>query len=129
MTIGSKIVRAFRHDDGEIYYELACHHVVAAVDVGLQDFWPDSEAYVVRGCPYCTAPPTDAELADGNRLALAEEAVQTSAPRQWRSCILEGRPEDLDALLEAAEREHYEVRFVLPNGVNRWTIITRRWDE
>lgn len=37
--------------------------------------------------------------------------------------ILEGRPLDLTEALDRLDRQGWSVEFVLPNGVNRWTVI------
>ena len=36
---------------------------------------------------------------------------------------LEGRPLDLTEALDRLDRQGWSVEFVLPNGVNRWTVI------
>lgn len=37
--------------------------------------------------------------------------------------ILDGQPLDLTDQLQRLTVEGWEVRFMLPNGVNRWTVI------
>jgi hypothetical protein len=37
--------------------------------------------------------------------------------------IVEGQPLDLADTLNALAEQGYVIRFVLPNGVNRWTVI------
>jgi hypothetical protein len=101
-----------------VSYELDCHHLV---DVpvrpdGHPQTWP---------CPHCAAAPTAEELDAGAAVAHLLQTEQTSALPPWRTCILEGKAEELDAVLAIADRHGYDVRFVLPNGVNRWTVITR----
>lgn len=40
--------------------------------------------------------------------------------------IIDGRPLDLTDQLQRLTDAGWSVRFVLPNGVNRWTIIASR---
>jgi hypothetical protein len=40
--------------------------------------------------------------------------------------IIDGRPLDLTEQLQRLTEAGWSVRFVLPNGVNRWTVICSR---
>ena len=44
----------------------------------------------------------------------------------WLVVIREGHPQALAEGLAELERDGAEPRWVLPNGVNRWTVIARR---
>lgn len=50
-------------------------------------------------------------------------------PTRWHTVIVEsnrildGQPLDLTETLNTLAVEGWVVRFVLPNGVNRWTVI------
>ncbi len=57
-------------------------------------------------------------------------------PVQWRAVIIEGftgNPKadglscvELEEVLHMLTAEGWQIRFVLPNGVNRWTVIAQR---
>jgi len=53
---------------------------------------------------------------------------------RWLSVIVEsdriihGQPLDLTEQLNAMAAQGWQVRFVLPNGINRWAVICSRED-
>lgn len=47
----------------------------------------------------------------------------------WKVDIIDGYASDLEQALARLSGEGWAVRFVLPNGVNRWTVITERASE
>lgn len=67
--------------------------------------------------------PTPAELRAGRDAAAAAKASEEPFS-PWAVAIIEGTAELLASALNQCEA-HGEVLFVLPNGVNRWTIMTR----
>lgn len=42
---------------------------------------------------------------------------------EWRTKIVEGYASDLDVTLTELTIAGYAIKTVLPNGVNRWTVI------
>lgn len=44
----------------------------------------------------------------------------------WNVEILEGHGKDLAAALARVTVNGYAVQYVLPNGINRWTIVAAR---
>jgi len=67
-----------------------------------------------------------AQLASApTRSADAAKALRAVSP--WHVASCEGAA-SLDVALATLEARAYEVRFVLPNGVNRWTVIARKRD-
>lgn len=45
---------------------------------------------------------------------------------RWHVEIVEGYPTDLAVLLNRLSRDGWQLRLVLPNGVNRWTVIVEK---
>jgi hypothetical protein len=43
--------------------------------------------------------------------------------------IIDGQPLDLTAQLQQLTGDGWDVRFMLPNGINRWTVIASRDHE
>ena len=41
----------------------------------------------------------------------------------WKVDIIEGYASDLAAALAAVHAANGTIRFVLPNGINRWTVV------
>jgi hypothetical protein len=78
------------------------------------------------------APPTADELAQGQANAAAARARQAAAP--WEVAVVDGggpgrdlqAAETLEAVLTKMDEADLDVRFILPNGINRWTVVGRR---
>lgn len=47
---------------------------------------------------------------------------------EWRTEIIEGYASDLSTLLTQLTLAGYVIKTILPNGVNRWTVIAYKGD-
>jgi hypothetical protein len=81
-------------------------------------------------------PPTAAELAAGEATAAAaaEQIAQERAASPWEVIVIDGggqgkdqqAAEALEHVLRKLHVNDIRVTFILPNGINRWTVIGQR---
>lgn len=45
---------------------------------------------------------------------------------EWYAEIVQGHASDLAGFLNRFEQDGWTIRFMLPNGVDRWTVVMNR---